>query len=74
MPSDTANITVVQKLYEAFGRGDLPTILSHLAEDVTWKCLGPAEIPFGGTRQGREQVAQFFASIGGNLALNRKNH
>ena len=67
MPSDTVNLAVVQKLYEAFGRGDLPTILSHLAEDVTWKYLGPAEIPFGGTRHGKEQVAQFFAAIAENL-------
>jgi uncharacterized protein len=69
MPSDTVNLAVVQKLYEAFGRGDLPTILSHLAEDVTWKYLGPAEIPFGGTRHGRDQVAQFFAAIAESLEV-----
>jgi ketosteroid isomerase-like protein len=69
MQSDTVNLAVVQKLYEAFGRGDLPTILSHLAEDVTWKYLGPAEIPFGGTRHGRDQVAQFFAAIAGSLEV-----
>jgi len=69
MPSDTVNLAVVQKLYEAFGRGDLPTILSHIAEDVTWKYLGPAEIPFGGTRHGRDQVAQFFAAIAESLEV-----
>jgi ketosteroid isomerase-like protein len=69
MQSDSVSLAVVQKLYEAFGRGDLPTILSHLAEDVTWKYLGPAEIPFGGTRHGREQVAQFFAAIAGSLEV-----
>ena len=69
MSTDSATLEIVQKLYEAFGRGDLPAILSHLAEDVTWKYLGPAEIPFGGTRHGKEQVAQFFAAIAGSLEV-----
>ncbi len=69
MQSDSVSLAVVQMLYEAFGRGDLPTILNHLAEDVTWIYLGPAEIPFGGTRHGKEQVAQFFAAIAGSLEV-----
>ena len=30
------NVTTVNKIYEAFGRGDVPSILSCLADDVAW--------------------------------------
>jgi hypothetical protein len=46
------NIKIVQKLYEAFGRRDIPAILEMLSEDVEW---GEPENPFnpaGGTRYG----------------------
>ena len=56
---------VVQQLYAAFGRGDLPTILDLLAPHVEWWYHGPSEIPFAGQRRGREQVAQFFQTIVG---------
>jgi hypothetical protein len=31
----TGNATIAA-IYEAFGRGDVPAILDHLADDVTW--------------------------------------
>jgi hypothetical protein len=30
------NVQTVQAVYEAFGRGDVPAILDHLADDVAW--------------------------------------
>ena len=30
------NLGTVSAMYDAFGRGDLDGILSHLSEDVTW--------------------------------------
>ena len=35
-----AQIETVQQIYQAFGRGDVPAILDHLADDVDWEC-GP---------------------------------
>lgn len=54
---------VIQQIYEAFGRGDLPAVLGALADDVEWSFHGPSSIPFGGTRRGREEVEQFFRAI-----------
>lgn len=31
------HIETVSKIYEAFGKGDIPTIVSHLADDVRWE-------------------------------------
>lgn len=59
------NIQKVLTLYEAFGRGDLPTFLGHLAEDVEWDS-GAADIgvPWLRPRRGRAEVPGFFESLG----------
>ncbi len=31
------NFETVQIIYEAFGKGDMATILSYVADDVQWK-------------------------------------
>jgi ketosteroid isomerase-like protein len=37
-----------QKMYSAFGRGDVNTILSHLTDDVSWESEGPARLSHAG--------------------------
>lgn len=37
------NVQVVQDLYTAFGRGDIPGVLSLLAEAIDWHFNGHAE-------------------------------
>lgn len=32
-----SNIQTVQEIYAAFGRGDIPAIPGHLAENVIWE-------------------------------------
>ncbi|WP_409331942.1 nuclear transport factor 2 family protein [Trujillonella humicola] len=32
----TDNVTLVQSLYEAFGRGDVPTVLAAMSEHIEW--------------------------------------
>ncbi len=34
------NITLVQSLYAAFGRGDIATIVAAMAPDVNWEVVG----------------------------------
>ena len=56
------NVKVVQQVYAALSKGDIPTVLSLLADDVEWSMPHPQEIvPYGGKWQGREQVAKFFS-------------
>ncbi len=58
------NIELVKFLYEAFGKGDIATILASVTDDVEWRADGPAIIPNAGTTRGREGVVGFFRLIG----------
>lgn len=60
----TSNVQTVQEIYAAFGRGDVPAILAHLADDVDWE-WGRADIgvPWLQPRRGREAVGGFFESL-----------
>lgn len=68
----TDNVATVQAIYAAFGAGDLPGVLAHLAPDVAW------EHDWGGTplrlytpRRGVAEVPGFFAELHGTLELTR---
>jgi ketosteroid isomerase-like protein len=59
-----SNLTTVQEIYAAFGKGDVPAILDHLADSVEWEYgAGTAEIPWLKKRHGRAGAAEFFASL-----------
>jgi uncharacterized protein len=60
------NVEVVQEIYEAVGRGDIPAVLELLTDNVEWTFQGPSAIPFAGTRRGRGGVAEFFL-VGENV-------
>jgi len=56
-------ITTIQDIYAAFGRGDIPYILSNLTEDVSWEFEAPAEISWSGIRRGPSEALGFFAGL-----------
>jgi ketosteroid isomerase-like protein len=58
--SEQQNKDLIQSVYDAFGSGEIQTILGNLADDVTWTLEGPSIIPFTGKRKGVVQVKQFF--------------
>jgi ketosteroid isomerase-like protein len=59
-----ADATVtVQELYAAFGRGDLPAILSKLDDNIVWESEAPAIVSFGGIRHGITEVRGFFDAL-----------
>ena len=57
------NTTLIQTMYAAFGRGDIQTILDHLAPDVEWTLNGPEVIPYSGKKVGPSQVVTFFEAL-----------
>jgi ketosteroid isomerase-like protein len=57
------NKALVEKMYAAFGRGDVRTILDHLTPNVEWTLEGPSVIPFAGKRIGPAQVHKFFEAL-----------
>lgn len=61
-----ANVDVVGRIYEAFGRGDVPAILEHLAEDVEWEYgVNSTDVPWLQPLRGREEVPRFFEALSG---------
>lgn len=59
----TGNSDTIAKLYAAFGRGDVPTVLAAFAPNIRWT---EAEgFPYGGTYVGPDAVLQnVFAKLG----------
>lgn len=70
----TSTRATVGAIYEAFGRGDVPGILAHLADDVAWEdwpdnFAQRAGLPHLVPRHGRNDVAGFFGVVGGWTVL-----
>jgi uncharacterized protein len=59
-----SNIETVKRIYEAFGRGDIPAILEKLEETVDWdvECPTPG-VPWLAPRRGRGNIPGFFESL-----------
>lgn len=61
------SVSIVQGVYEAFGRGDVPAILGLCAPDMTWEVVGPAgAYPLWATFRGTEGGIAFFTTIAAN--------
>ncbi len=58
------NVQLVQAAYAAFGRGDIDAILGMTSNDIDWQTFGPDELPTGGLRHGKPEVAKFFQQVG----------
>lgn len=61
-------IQTVKEAYAAFGRGDVASILSMLAAEVSWELEAPAEVSMAGIRKGPEAVKGFFQAIANDHA------
>lgn len=68
-------ICIVQQMYAAFGRRDIPAVLDTLSDDVDWQSpvtrTQPDEISWSKPRHGREQVATFFMELGEKVQPDR---
>lgn len=63
------NSVTVSAIYEAFGKGDIPSILEFLADDVAWESwtdntAQKANVPWLQARHGKADVMEFFKIIG----------
>ncbi len=61
------NKRTVQAIFEAFGRGDIPAVLGHVSEDVTWSAPGPEVVSYFGDRRGHAGATEFFQNLVGNV-------
>jgi uncharacterized protein len=58
------NIDLTKKLYEAFGKGEIDTIIDHLADPFVWRFDAPPTVPFAGDYKTPDEVRRgFFGSL-----------
>jgi len=62
--SEQENINLIQQIYGDFKSGNIQGLLAKLDPNISWELPEMANVPFGGKRDGREAVADFFALVG----------
>lgn len=68
----TKSIELIQSIYAAFGRGDVPAILEKVRDDVVWEYQPiSTDVPWLQRREGKAGVGAFFAALGGELEFQR---
>ena len=61
-------IEAVQRLYEAYGRGDVDAVLAELADNVDWSAeAASTSAPWYGKFHGKGEVPRFFKEIGSSI-------
>src|SRR5919112_208523 len=63
------NAAVAAEMFDAFKRGDIDTLLSHMHPDIIWTATGGAPIPWAGTYRGREETATFFSKLAAGITF-----
>ena len=63
------NVATVNRIYEAFGKGDIPTIIDCLADNVQWEqwvdnSAQKAGVPWMQAQKGKQGVIDFFTIVG----------
>lgn len=57
------NVQMIQKCYAYFEQGDIASILDMLDENIVWREPTTPQIPYGGKREGKAAVQQFFTEV-----------
>jgi uncharacterized protein len=55
------NAQVIRNGYDAFGKGDIPTVLAMFADDIVWHI--PGRSPLAGDYTGPQEVLGFFGTL-----------
>jgi len=60
-----ANVSLIQSLYAAFGRGEISTIIAAMTPDIEWRLNGSRdEHPLLGVWKGQQGAQAFFNKLG----------
>ncbi len=69
MSADT-NVATIRSVYDAFGRGDVRSILNVLSDDVDWATeAASTAVPWYGARSGKSEVSAFFEQFGSAMEV-----
>jgi ketosteroid isomerase-like protein len=67
-----SNLETVQSIYAAFGRGDVPTMLAFLSEDIAWEYQPiHTDVPWLQARRGITGAGEFFQAVGRELRIEK---
>jgi ketosteroid isomerase-like protein len=58
---DSSDAQVVRRAYDAFTRGDMPSMLANFSPDIHWH--SPEGTPWGGTYDSPKEVVELFRRI-----------
>src|SRR5882757_7177428 len=65
-----ANVQLIQTVYEAFGRGDVPFIASRVRPEARWDFnVTRSDVPWHVPVSGPAEVPKFLAAFVGNVEL-----
>jgi ketosteroid isomerase-like protein len=69
-PVSDPKIEAIQRLYAAYGRGDIEAMLADLADDVDWAAeAASTTVPWYGNFRGKAEVPQFLKEITANVEV-----
>jgi uncharacterized protein len=57
------NVALVQSMYAAFERGDMPFLLERLDAQVEWVAPPSKGLPWAGAQRGRDGATAFFTAL-----------
>ena len=60
-----SNVAVIERLYDAFRRRDIPAVLALFADDV--EIRQSSAVPWGGTHRGHDGAVTFFSKLTGTI-------
>jgi len=67
-------VQTIKRVYEAFGRGDVPTVVASVADDVDWATETSSTLaPWYGVRHGKDGVTSFFQAFGSTMDVQEFN-
>jgi ketosteroid isomerase-like protein len=61
--SEQDNIALVRQAYTNFKTGNIDALLNQFADDITWELPKIESTQFGGKRNGKAQVGEFFQLV-----------
>ena len=69
-PTSDPKIAAIQRLYEAYGSGDIDGVVAELADNVDWAAeAASTSVPWYGNYRGKGEVPRFFKEIGANVEI-----
>ena len=69
-PVSDPKIDAIQRLYAAYGRGDIDAMFADLADDVDWAAeAASTTVPWYGNFRGKAEVPQFVKEIASNVKV-----